>query len=116
MRMASSSPLAKFSLGLLLTAAGLLIGLPLIEGCSESKANTSPNQQSLPKVVDFNFHIRPILSDRCYTCHGPDANKRKSGIRFDQKESALAELPENAGHYAIIPGDPENTPLETGRG
>jgi hypothetical protein len=33
----------------------------------------------LPETIDYNFHIKPILSDNCYTCHGPDANKRKSG-------------------------------------
>ena len=32
----------------------------------------------LPEVVDYNFDIKPILSDNCYTCHGPDANKKKS--------------------------------------
>ena len=34
--------------------------------------------QNLPDRIDFNFHIRPLLSDRCYACHGPDQNQRKA--------------------------------------
>ncbi|PIB39420.1 PSD1 and planctomycete cytochrome C domain-containing protein [Maribacter sp. 4G9] len=58
---------------------------------------------ALPETVDYNFHIKPILSDKCYTCHGPDANKRKAGFRLDVQESALSELPESPGHFAIVP-------------
>ncbi|RRQ50830.1 DUF1553 domain-containing protein [Maribacter algicola] len=58
---------------------------------------------SFPETVDYNFHIKPILSDNCYTCHGPDANKRKAGLRLDDQESALSELPESPGHFAIVP-------------
>jgi len=53
--------------------------------------------------VDFNRDIRPILSDNCYACHGPDSNKRKAGLRFDIKEAALAKL--KADNFAIVPGD-----------
>ena len=60
----------------------------------------------LPEIVDYNFHIKPILSDKCYTCHGPDANKRKAGMRLDIEEYAFAELKENPGNYAIVPGKP----------
>ena len=45
---------------------------------------------SLPEVVSYNFHIRPILSDKCFACHGPDANKRKAGFRLDIEDSAFA--------------------------
>ncbi|MFH6603564.1 PSD1 and planctomycete cytochrome C domain-containing protein [Maribacter algicola] len=60
----------------------------------------------LPNKVDYNFHIKPILSDNCYTCHGPDANKRKAGFRLDVAEDAHSELPENPGRFPIVPGKP----------
>ncbi len=50
------------------------------------------------KAVDFNRDIRPILSDKCYFCHGPDANKRKGDLRLDDRAAAL-----KAG--AFVPGD-----------
>lgn len=61
---------------------------------------------ALPEVVDYNFHIKPILSDNCYTCHGPDAGQRKAGLRLDLEEVALSELSESPGEYALVPGKP----------
>ncbi|HEU0038198.1 MAG TPA: c-type cytochrome domain-containing protein, partial [Verrucomicrobiae bacterium] len=59
--------------------------------------------------VDFNRDIRPILSDNCYACHGPDSNKRKAGLRFDLKEAALAKL--KSDNFAIVPGDAAKSAL-----
>ena len=56
-----------------------------------------------PAKLDFNRDIRPILSDNCYACHGPDAEKRKAGLRLDLKDGALAPL--KSGEIAIVPGD-----------
>src|SRR2546426_6295778 len=53
--------------------------------------------------VDYNRDIRPIFSENCYACHGPDSNKRKAGLRFDRKQDAFKEL--DSGNYAIVPGD-----------
>jgi hypothetical protein len=55
-------------------------------------------------VVEFNRDIRPIFSDKCYTCHGPDAANRKTKLRFDVEDGARIEL--SKGRKAIIPGDP----------
>jgi len=63
----------------------------------------------LPSTVDFNIHIRPILSDRCFKCHGPDAKQRKANLRLDIADSALAALKENPGMFAIVPGDPKHS-------
>ena len=58
----------------------------------------------LPEVIDYNFHIKPILSDRCYQCHGPDDNARKAEFRLDLEEGAFTELKESGGH-AFVKGN-----------
>lgn len=56
-------------------------------------------------AVDFDREVRPILSDTCFACHGPDDNQRKANLRFDTKEGAF----ERKG--VIVPGDPEASRL-----
>jgi hypothetical protein len=58
--------------------------------------------ESLPEYVDYNFHIKPILSDRCYTCHGPDAQTRKAGLRLDIESEAFKKL--ESGNHAFFEG------------
>jgi hypothetical protein len=57
----------------------------------------------LPKELDYNIHVKPILSDKCFACHGPDKAKQKAGLRLDFAENAYAELPESPGKVAIKP-------------
>ncbi|MFC6196088.1 DUF1553 domain-containing protein [Dyadobacter subterraneus] len=59
----------------------------------------------LPDKLDYNQNVKPILSDKCFACHGPDKAKQKAGLRLDLKEAAYGELPKNPGKVAINPGD-----------
>src|SRR5258708_2899866 len=60
-----------------------------------------------PEPIQFNRDIRPILSDKCYACHGPDAANRKTALRFDIESSARIKL--RNGHESIVPGDPSGS-------
>ena len=60
-------------------------------------------------AVDFNADIRPIFSDRCYACHGPDAATRMSALRLDSEEGAFQPL--SNGGFAIVRGEPERSEI-----
>jgi hypothetical protein len=87
--------------------AGLLIELMLTLGSlvmppgSASAAAEDPRALSNASI-EFNRDIRPILSEHCYQCHGPDRNKRKADLRLDQEDSAKAS---RDGMRAIVAGD-----------
>ncbi len=93
------------------TLAGLIGLLFAFKKGIFTTSNDSYVSLRMPEVVDYNFHIKPLLSDRCYKCHGPDANKRKAGLRLDLETSAYEELPENPGKFAIVRGHPEQSQL-----
>lgn len=58
--------------------------------------------------VDFNREVRPILSEKCYHCHGPDDESRKAKLRLDVRDDALKE---RDGVRAIVPGRPDDSEL-----
>jgi len=58
---------------------------------------------ALPDKIDYNRDIRPILSNHCYACHGPDINKVEAGLQLNSAKAAYKEL--KSGERAIVPGD-----------
>src|SRR6476660_2835510 len=58
--------------------------------------------------LQYNRDIRPILSDRCFKCHGPDKGSRKAGLRLDLPEEAYAAR-KKSGKHAIVPGKPDES-------
>ena len=71
--------------------------------------------KEIPSELDFNYDVKPILSDKCFACHGPDAKKQKAGLRLDTEEGAYKALKNKKGQqaslwgseqrHAIVPGD-----------
>ena len=70
----------------------------------EKPADIVAAEVNLPEKVDYNLHVKPILSDRCFACHGPDKAKQQAGLRLDTPEGAYEALAKS-GHTAIVPGN-----------
>ncbi len=66
---------------------------------------------ALPQKIDFNFHVKPILADRCFKCHGPDKNKRKQDLRLDTEEGLFKALKEDPSKHVIVPGKPAESEM-----
>lgn len=86
----------------------LLLGCPflLLISCSpDIPEDVTTAMNTLSDDLDYNLHVKPILSDKCFACHGPDKAKQKAGLRLDVAEIAYGDLPENPGKVAIDPGN-----------
>jgi hypothetical protein len=88
-----------------MTTTRLVVGLVFALGAI-------PHAWIAAAELDFNRDVRPILSNNCYFCHGPDPNERKGGIdglRLDTPEGAKADL--GGTRFAVVPGKPEESEL-----
>ena len=83
------------------------LALALLSACGHGERVAA----GVPDKIDFNWDVRPILSDNCFRCHGPDVKGRKAGLRLDLPETAYGELPESPGKHAIVPGSPDQSEL-----
>lgn len=87
----------------------LFLGLSIFLSCSTNlPEKVEIAYEKLPEQVDFNFHVRPILSDRCYACHGPDEKVRKADLRLDI-EADLFKTLKNKESFPIVAGNPDKS-------
>jgi hypothetical protein len=71
-----------------------------------------PSQaEELPERIDYNWQIKPILSDRCFFCHGPDDQTRHADLRLDTPEGLFAALEYSEASHVVLPGKPEESEL-----
>ena len=82
----------------------VLLSALFLLNCTNSKKSLEvlAGNKPLPEKVDFNFHIKPLLADRCFICHGPDATARKAELRLD--EETYAKLTLESGKKALHEG------------
>ncbi|HEU4553285.1 MAG TPA: DUF1553 domain-containing protein [Chitinophaga sp.] len=92
-------------LSLIITACSLYACSP------DLPPDVAAEYKTLPAKLDYNRDVKPVLSDKCFACHGPDKAKQKAGLRLDIADAAYAELPEDPGKVAIDPGNLENSEL-----
>ena len=84
----------------------VIIALVFTSLSCKNKARSTKTTQ-----VSYNYDVRPILSDKCFACHGPDKNTQEAGLRLDIEQFAKAPLKETKGGFAIVPGKPEASEL-----
>src|SRR4029453_8816786 len=81
---------------------GVLLGLA-------PALSASPQAPATAERISFNRDVRPIMSDTCFRCHGPDRNARMAGMRLDIRDEALK--PTRTGRAPIVPGDPDKSEI-----
>ncbi|GHB77612.1 DUF1553 domain-containing protein [Persicitalea jodogahamensis] len=86
-------------------ASGVLLALLCFSCSPDLPDEVQQAYNLLPSDLDFNYDVKPILSDKCFACHGPDAKKRKADLRLDIAEEAYRALGKAKDYHAIVPGN-----------
>ncbi|WP_018475187.1 DUF1553 domain-containing protein [Echinicola pacifica] len=82
----------------------------LFWSCSESvPPEIQEVYNDLPEQLDFNVHVKPVLSDKCFACHGPDKGTIKAGLQLHEAETAYGAG--DSGEKAIVPGKPSKSEM-----
>ncbi|MCC5929223.1 MAG: PSD1 domain-containing protein [Cyclobacteriaceae bacterium] len=89
-----------------LISLSLFCGFVLFSACDRDQKKVNDAKTA---TISYNLHVRPVLSDKCFACHGPDANTREAGLRLDIAEAAYAALKESPGAHALVPGNPQSS-------
>ena len=95
---------------------GLLLLCSCYYSCQQNpstseKVIAKADLQGIPDKIDFTFDVKPILSDRCFKCHGPDKNAIEGGLSLHKAEDAYMALGENKDRFAVVPNEPEKSEL-----
>lgn len=77
-------------------------------GCRE---NAGFGKEQREERIRYSFQVRPILSDKCFACHGPDANKREADLRLDDSAAAYHHTTADGKAFAIVKGKPEESEI-----
>src|SRR3954468_6176473 len=90
------------------TWRGLVVAGWAVAGLLSMGTMVARSETPLPSVIEFNRDVRPILSDNCYACHGPDKNKRKADLRLDTKDGLMSS---HDDVHTVVAGKPAESEL-----
>jgi len=89
--------------------SGLLVFGGVLSWALLLQSGTAADRQTDLPAVEFNRNIRPIFSDRCFACHGPDKANRTTSLRLDTEDGVVADI--GGGRFAVVPGDPTKSEI-----